>query len=184
MAPSEEATVGEPAEADTATSGRRATRPDDFEEFYRAELPRLVALARSLCGPALADDVAQEAMLAAYRRWKQVRELERPDAYVRRACANLAVSQVRRRLVEVRALARLTARRSPPVEVDEPTETFWSHVRALPARQAQVVALHYVLDLGVDEVAATLEISTGTVKTHLSRARAQLAQVLGLEEES
>ena len=42
----------------------------DFDDFYRAELPRLVALARALCGGAGADDLAQEAMLAAYRRWR------------------------------------------------------------------------------------------------------------------
>ena len=54
----------------------------------------------------------------------------------------------------------------------------------LPPRQAQVVALHYLFDLSVDDVAATLEVSPGTVKVHLSRARASLARAYGLEEES
>jgi RNA polymerase sigma-70 factor (ECF subfamily) len=123
-------------------------------------------------------------MLAAYRHWSRVRDLERPDAYVRRACANLAVSVFRRRLVEVRALARLGQRREDPVALVDEAEQFWAHVRVLPPRQAQVVALHYLFDLSVDDVAATLEVSPGTVKVHLSRARASLARAYGLEEES
>ncbi len=173
-----------PHDAETLTWGRPATGQDDFEAFYRAEMPRLVALARGLCGAAAADDVAQEAMLATYRRWSRVRDLERPDAYVRRTCANLAVSTFRRRVVELRALSRLQQRRDEPAVMPDAAEEFWSHVRALPARQAQVVALHYLFDLSVDDVAATLEVSSGTVKVHLSRARATLARTLGLEEES
>ena len=89
----------------------------DFDDFYRAELPRLVALARALCGGAVADDVAQEAMLAAYRRWRHVSELDYPEAWVRRTCSNLAMSQYRRRLVELRAVTRLASRPQPvPVE--------------------------------------------------------------------
>src|SRR6188768_1105835 len=79
-----------------------AVRRAGFDEFYAAELPRLVALARGLCPAHLAEDVAQEAMLVAYRRWREVIELERPDLWVRRTCANLAVSQFRRRMVELR----------------------------------------------------------------------------------
>jgi RNA polymerase sigma-70 factor (sigma-E family) len=166
-----------------APAQRPAHGERPFEEFYRLEMPRLVALARSLCGGGAADDVAQEAMLSAYRHWHRVSEMDWPEAYVRRTCANLAVSHVRRGVVELRALARLAARRSPPVEIEEPAGEFWSAVRALPPRQAQVVALHYVCDLSVAEVAATLELHVGTVKTHLSRAREQLAHALGPIEE-
>ena len=66
-------------------------------------------------------------------------------------------------------------RRKPAEPADE---DFWSAVRKLPRRQAQVVALHYIYDLSVADVAATLEIGEGTAKTHLSRARGSLAQVL------
>jgi DNA-directed RNA polymerase specialized sigma24 family protein len=118
--------------------GVPAPRPTDgerpFEPFYRLEMPRLVALARSLCGGAAADDVAQEAMLSAYRHWHRVSEMDWPEAYVRRTCANL-----------VRACHPGRRRSSP-----------W----------------HYVCDLGVAKVAATLELPVGTVKVHLSRARA------------
>jgi RNA polymerase sigma-70 factor (ECF subfamily) len=152
-----------------------------FEDFYRAEVTGLVVLARALAPRGLAEDVAQEAMLVAFRRWSEIRELANPEAYVRRTCANLAVSQVRRRLAEVRAVGRATQRDAvvPAGEHDD----FWGLVRSLPRRQAQVVALHYVFDLSVADVAHTLEVSEGSVKVHLSRARHALAQRLRLPEE-
>ncbi len=149
-----------------------------FEDFYRREFPRIRALARVLVGGPGSDDVAQEALLVAYRRWREVSRLEDPAMWVRRVCVNLATSQLRRRGVEARALLRLGARPRPSVALTDDDETFWSAVRSLPRRQAQVVALFYLYDLAVADVAATLEMSEGSVKTHLSRARAALAQRL------
>ena len=79
----------------------------------------------------------------AYRRWREVAELERPDLWVRRTCANLAVSQFRRRMVELRATARLAGRRQPPVELSEAGEEFWAAVRsaAAPAGPGRGAAL-------------------------------------------
>src|SRR4051812_34236711 len=82
-----------------------------FDAFYRRELPALVALAVALSGSASAEDIAQEAMLAAYRRWDVVSHLDLPAAWVRRVCANRCVSTLRRRAVEGRAMLRLGARR-------------------------------------------------------------------------
>lgn len=151
----------------------------DFEDFYRSELPRLVALARALCGPAMADDVAQEAMLAAYRKWGRVSDLRYPAGWVRRVCANLAVSQYRRRMIELRALTR-AASRPDAVTLEAGADEFWAAVHHLPSRQAQAVALRYVYELTISEIAQTLEISEGSVKQHLSRARARLAHELHL----
>ena len=61
----------------------------------------------------------------------------------------------------------------------EDSETFWAEVRRLPRRQAQSVALYYVYDLGVADVAKTLGVSEGSVKVHLTRGRATLARRLG-----
>lgn len=88
--------------------------PGDFDTFYLREFPKLTALAAALAGPAFADDVAQEAMLVAYRRWRHVRELDRPELWVRRMCANMAISQFRRRIVELRALSKLLTRTTIP----------------------------------------------------------------------
>jgi RNA polymerase sigma-70 factor (ECF subfamily) len=160
-------------------SGARAA---DFDAFYLAELPRLTRLARGLCGAALAEDVAQEAMMVAYRRWAHVSALERPDLWVRRTCANLAVSQFRRRIVELRALARLGSRRELPAMTDD-SEAFWTAVRRLPTRQSQVAALRFVYVMPIADIAGVLDCTPGTVKQHLSRARHALATELGLDPE-
>ena len=153
----------------------------DFDAFYRAELPRLVALARGLCAPALAEDVAQEAMLVTYRKWGTVAQLERPDLWVRRVCINLAVSSFRRRMVELRALTRLVARREP-TPLSQDTEDFWAAVRALPTRQAQAAALRFAYELPIADIAQVPACSEGTVKQHLSRARQALSRNLQLAE--
>jgi RNA polymerase sigma-70 factor (ECF subfamily) len=155
---------------------------DDFSEFYRAELPGLVALARGLCGTAAADDVAQEAMLVALRRWEELRRYDQPQQWVRRTCANLAVSSFRRRVAEVRALVRFSSRPPSPA-VEAATEEFWDAVRRLPRRQAQCAALRYLYAMRGDEIAATLGISEGAVKVHLARARDRLASHLESEQE-
>ncbi len=117
-------------------------------------------------------------MLVAYRRWREVGQMTDPAMWVRRVCANIATSQLRRRTAEARALLRLRGRRHEHAMPEPTDEEFWSAVRTLPRRQAQVVALHYLYDLSVTDVALTLEMSQGTTKTHLSRARASLAETL------
>ena len=154
---------------------------EPFDTFYRRELASLVAFARALAGPAYAEDIAQDAMLTAYRHWRTVSRLELPAAWVRRVCANRAVSTLRRRGVEARALVRLGARRAPAEAMPAEYEEFWAEVRRLPRRQAQAVALHYIYDLGVAEIAATLACAEGTIKVHLSRGRAALSSRLGEE---
>jgi len=157
-------------------------RTASFDDFYRAQFPRLVPLARALCGSAIADDIAQEAMLAAYRNWRTVGELSAPEAWARRTCANMAVSAFRRRVAEARALVRLGRPVNGP-DLSPDDEAFWSAVRALPKRQAQSAALRYLYGLSVAEIAETLDISEGSVKQHLSRARTVLVRELRLDSE-
>jgi len=155
-------------------------RAASFDDFYRTQFPQLVPLARALCGPGIADDIAQEALLAAYRNWRRVSQLAAPQAWVRRTCANLAVSAFRRRISELKALVRFGRTVDHP-DLSPDDEAFWSAVRALPVRQAQAAALRYLYDLSVAEIAETLEISEGSVKQHLSRARAVLVRQLQLD---
>ena len=161
---------------------RVSTAPLPFDDFYRAELAHLVTLARSLCPSAVAEDVAQEAMLVAYRKWRTVSQLDRPDLWVRRVCVNLAVSSFRRKVVELRAITRLAGRRELEPLSDE-TEELWAACRSLPRRQAQAAALRFVYDLPIADIASVLGCSEGTVKQHLSRARAALRVSLHLEAE-
>lgn len=172
--------------ADTVESGTTVgrLREESFEAFYVEEYPRLLALARGLVGASQAEDVAQEALLVACRRWREISQKERPDLWVRRICLNMAVSTFRRKLRDARTLARLSARASESVTMSDSSEQFWRAIRALPARQAQAAALRFVYDMPLDEIARTMRCSTGTVKQHLSRARAALAASLGVEADT
>jgi RNA polymerase sigma-70 factor (ECF subfamily) len=160
-----------------------ATVIEPFETFYRREFPRLLVLARALTGTA-AEDVAQETMLVAYRRWAHIAVLDNPAGYVRGICVHKGVSFTRRLMVERRALRRYAA--GPPAHIEPMSvdgERFWCEVRSLPRRQAQTAALFYALDLPVTEIATTLGCAEGTVKAHLSRARTALATRLGTTED-
>jgi RNA polymerase sigma-70 factor (ECF subfamily) len=155
-------------------------RVESFDAFYAREYSSLVAMAFALTGSrAHAEDVAQEAMLTAYRRWDDVSRLDLPAAWVRRVCANKATSLVRRRIVEARALVRLRSRPVVVAELDETDGAFWAEVRRLPRRQAQCVALRYVYGCSVAEIAGILGCADGTVKSQLWHARARLAERLG-----
>jgi RNA polymerase sigma-70 factor (sigma-E family) len=153
---------------------------ESFDGFYEREYRLLVALAYALTGSrAHAEDVAQEAMLAAYRRWDEISQLQAPHAWVRRVCSNMSVSLIRRRVVEARALLTLHRRRSEVEVLEDDDATFWAEVRRLPRRQAQCIVLLYVYGCSVAEVSQVLGCSDGSVKTHLSRGRSKLAKRLG-----
>lgn len=103
---------------------------------------------------------------------------------MRRILLNRASSSYRRRLAEVRAIARhprdLDTISFP--EVTGEIEKIWREVRRLPRRQTQVIALVYLGNLTMTEIASTLDISKESVNTHLRRARVTLARRLHLEE--
>jgi RNA polymerase sigma factor (sigma-70 family) len=170
---------------DTAMPPSRLSRSErvGFADFYRSEFPGLVVLARGLCGTSSADDIAQEAMLAVYRRWDEVARFDDPRAWVRRTCTNLAVSAFRRRLVELRALTRFAGDRPGRPPLDEDAEAFWTAVRRLPRRQAQCVAMRYLFEMSGAEIARTLGVSENSVKKHLARGRSALATRLGVDDE-
>lgn len=154
---------------------RTAAEPVElFADFYAREFRNVVVLAYALCGSTgMAEDVAQEACMAAMRRWDS---LDNPDAWIRRVVANKSVSTFRRRAVEAKGL--LLLRSTAPVEAEVTSETgeLWTLVRRLPRRQAQVLALRYIDGATASQIAEILEVSENTVKTHLKRAKQALAQ--------
>jgi RNA polymerase sigma factor (sigma-70 family) len=159
-----------------------ATESEGFEAFYLREYHAVVRLAYALSGSRLAaEDIAQEAFLRAFREWETIRH---PSAWVRKVAVRRAGRTAHRRLLEARALARVLAGRVPAVaELPEEDAEVWRAVRALPRRQAQVIALHYVADAPVAEIARTLGLAEGTVKTQLHRGRQALAARLATARE-
>jgi RNA polymerase sigma-70 factor (ECF subfamily) len=154
--------------------------PERFEAFYEREYHRVVGFAYAVAGSwEAAEDATQEAFLRAHRQWDRVGRYDQPGAWVRRVAANLVVSAFRRRLAEGRALVRLAARRQPDPSLPPEVMGFWRVVRSLPSRQCQAVALFYLEDWPVAEIARFLGCTETTVRGHLHRGRATLARRLG-----
>jgi len=153
-----------------------------FEAFYERELKSVIGLAFVLSGSrTAAEDLAQDAFLAAHRSWDRIGRYEKPEAWVRRVVANMSVSLFRRKMREARAIARMDVPGAVLPALPAEDEEFWKAVRALPKRQSQAIALFYLEDLSIAEIAEILDCAQGTVKAHLFKGRARLASKLGLE---
>lgn len=172
--------------------GRSATRIVDdappvravetFENFYERELRSVVGLAYALSGSRVAaEDLAQEAFLAAHKQWERISRYEKPGAWVRRVVANMSVSMFRKRMSEAKAIAQMRPEQAYLPELPSESEHFWKLVRALPRRQAQAIALHYLEGRSVQEIAEVIECAPNTVKVHLHKGRKTLAAKLGVE---
>lgn len=156
----------------------------DFDGFAARERRALVAFAWSLTGDlAGAEDLAQDALEVAWRHWRRVGDYDKPGAWARRVVASRATDRGRSRARERRALGRLGGLATRDVELEPADARFWAAVRALPRRQAQAIALYYLEDRSVTDVAEILGISAGAVKSHLHRGRVALVQELGLLNE-
>ena len=150
-----------------------------FESFARGEYRSVRALVIALHGGRDPDDVVQEAFLRAQKQWDSLVLRDRPELWVRRVALNLAVSRFRRWGSESKALLRVAARRETKVVVlSASTEEVWEQVRRLPARQAQAIALRYLDDLSVEEIAVILGVAEGTVRALLHQGRTRLGRRL------
>jgi len=148
-----------------------------FDEFYRREFRAMVAIAAAVTGShLLAEDLAQEAMTRVYRRWDRVAGYDKPGAFVRRITINLASSRRRRDTVARRIGPALVERALPPPE--EIHDDLWAAVATLPPKQRAAIALHYLEDRPVTEIAEVLGCAASTARVHLHRGRATLARLL------
>lgn len=165
--------------------GERARERDaDFVEFVRARRARLFRTAYLLCGDReLAEDIVQTTLAKLYPRWDRVRRTTAVDAYVRRMVVNAHLDEVRRpwRRRE-HVIDQLTDRAAPSSSGPEDDDALWRALRGLAPRQRRVVVLRHYWGLSVEETAADLGISTGTVKSQTSAALSRLRVLLGAEE--
>jgi RNA polymerase sigma-70 factor (sigma-E family) len=143
---------------------------------HYASLVRLAALLVRHSGEA--EEIVQDAFVAMHGRWRRLRDPDRALAYLRRSVVNAARSAQRHHNVADRHLgvesgSRDARRASPSAEQHALTgETRTEVLRALdglPQRQREVLVLRYYSDLAEHDIAATLGISGGTVKSHASR---------------
>jgi RNA polymerase sigma-70 factor (ECF subfamily) len=155
-----------------------------FDAFFRAEHQRLAALATALCGDReTGRDVAQEALARTYQEWDRVSRLERPGGWTRRVVVNLAHDHGRHLAVRRRRLSELASRIAGDGATEEASmdAELLAAVAMLPERQRTAVALFYIGDRSISDVAEAMGVHEGTVKTTLHKARQRLRGVLSEE---
>jgi RNA polymerase sigma-70 factor (sigma-E family) len=154
----------------------------DFDEFVHAELGALTRFAGALTGDRyLGEDMLSDALLKVASRWRRIAKADDPAAYVRRVVVNTYLSdrrKAKRRNTMVTSDEWLLDRPSPDMAADVANRQDVAALLAqLPPQQKAAVVLRYMLDQTDDQIAAALNCSTGTVRSHLSRARATLRLV-------
>jgi RNA polymerase sigma factor (sigma-70 family) len=144
-----------------------------FRTLYDREFPAVYRTVFLLCGDRqLAEDATQEAFARALTRWRRLRNQPWAAGWVSTTALNVARRQLRRH--PATSVDVVAGHEDPDAEHLD----LHAAIRALPPRQQEAVALHYLLDLPVSETAAAMGCDEGTVKTHLSRARTTLGRAL------
>jgi RNA polymerase sigma-70 factor (sigma-E family) len=154
----------------------------ELDTLYREHYRSLVKLASLLVDDVgTCEEIVQDAFVAVHRRGPMLRDEAKAPAYLRSAVLNGARSQLRRRQVRRRHLAPVPDP-APPAEhgaiASDEQRRVIAALRSLPDRQRDVLTLRYYLDLSEAEIAQTLGISPGSVKTHAHRGLAALAERL------
>lgn len=166
-------------EQDSISFGRTPD-PDDrvslqnvFEASYRKLVVQLYAITGNFDE---AEDIVQEAFVRAAATGHRFLRVDNHEAWLRTTAVNVHRSRWRKLRNGRRARDRMVLPRDPEALADHLEIT--DALRALPEPQRQVIALHYLADLPVEQIALELGVPSGTVKSRLSRARDALAAQL------
>jgi RNA polymerase sigma-70 factor (sigma-E family) len=151
--------------------------------LYEAHALGLIRLAVIMLGdrPA-AEDAVQEAFYGLYRRWHALSDTTNALADVRSSVINGCRSALRRRVRQLTLAGAEQPRESDSAEssalLSEEYRQVLLAIRRLPSRQREALVLRYYLDLDEAEIAASMRVSRGTVKSTTSRALAALGRLL------
>jgi len=165
-------------------------RDADFSAYMAARQPGLLRTAYLLTGDrASAEDLVQTAFAKLYLSWDKVNDRGALDSYVRRILVN-EHNSLWRRAWKRQEFSSDTLPEQPVTDEydDGRAAAVWELVKTLPRKQRAVIVLRYYEQLSETEIAHTLGISSGTVKSQASRALATLRQrvpdalILGEEE--
>jgi RNA polymerase sigma-70 factor (sigma-E family) len=123
------------------------------------------------CSPSDAEDTVQAALLRCLLHWDKVERAGDPDAYVRRILVNTLTSSRRRMWSRERAVEKPPEQSTPdPFGEIDVADSVQRGLLRLPTDQRAAVVLRYYLHLTEAQMAATLDVPPGTVKSRLSRA--------------
>jgi RNA polymerase sigma-70 factor (ECF subfamily) len=147
---------------------------DAFAELARVSIGRLFAIARLILrDEAAAEDATQEALVAAWRHIRGLRDAGRVEAWLHRllvnACHREARRAGRRRAVEIHVDVLDVPLPDPNLGLFDRDQLERGFLR-LDTDQRAVLVLHYYLGLSLDDVAESLAIPPGTVRSRLHRA--------------
>lgn len=168
----------------TVTDRPSWSADEALDELYAAHWRQLVRLSVLLVrDTGTAEEVVQEAFVAMHGRWSRLREPDQALAYLRQSVVNGSRSVLRHRGVVTRhAASQLSpgsrAGGDEAADAMARRDAVLDALRALPERQREVLTLRYYLDLPEAEIATTLGISRGAVKSHASRGSATLRGLL------
>ena len=171
-----------PAQTHVATAATEAATDAAVTELFGAHYRSLVRLAAMMVHDiATAEEVVQDSFVAMHAGLHRLRDSEKALSYLRAAVVNRSRSVLRHRVVVDRNAPK-PAPDMPSAEHSALAQIERSSVvdalRTLPHRQREVVVLRYYADLSEAQIAATMGITRGAVKSHTSRAMAALRCVL------
>jgi len=162
--------------------GRQLTAREAVTELYTSHYGSLVRLAALLVrDEPTAEDVVQECFIAMHDGWHRLRDKDKALSYLKQAVVNRCRSVLRHRSMVQRNAPKPTPD-MPSAEQDAMSLLERSAViaalKALPGRQRQALVLRYYADLSEAQIAKTMGISHGAVKSHTARGVAALRTVL------
>jgi RNA polymerase sigma-70 factor (sigma-E family) len=149
----------------------------EFEEYVSARGQELVRLGFTVSGDyQRAEDLAQIALMQAYRSWRKVSKADDPHNYVRRILVNEYLSMTRRRSFSEAPTAEIDPRRTVPDPANDiaNSDDLWRALATLSARERVVLVLRYYQDLDDRMIADVLGIKPSSVRATASRALASL----------
>ena len=190
---------GEAVTADRTTRGTAGTRSEIARSWagwdadravaalYRTHYRSLVRLAALLLRDvSAAEDVVQDSFVAMHGSWRRLTDSGEALSYLRQSVVNRSRSVLRHRMVADRNVPK-PAPDMPGGEQEYISQlersALISALRALPARQREVLVLRYFGDLSEAQIAAAMGISRGAVKSHTARAMSSLRAVLSGKDE-
>ncbi len=148
-----------------------------FDAWVGARVPSLMRFAYLVTGSQdAAEEAVQNALTKACEQWPRIRRTTDPDRYVRRMVANAHVSAWRRfgRRVSPVAEVRLSEVGPDPADRVAGADAVWRVCSGLPRQQRAAVVLRFYEDLEYAEIAAILEVTEATARSHVHRALAAL----------